>query len=183
MKNLLGIGTAGSKIANNFKGYENYKIYTISNESSTTNCKFNFSIEERDSAEEYENSNYKSIEKFLKQIKDEVTVFVCGASTSSAITLRVLEPLYRSGVSIDVVYFAPDISVLSGDPVLQERTVRGVLQEYSRSGVFRGITLVSNKTLESIPESINVFEYYEQINEVFANSYHCLLYTSPSPRD
>ena len=56
----------------------------------------------------------------------------------------------------------------------QERVVRNVLQEYARSGLFEDITIDSNIILENLVDTINVFEYYEQMNEIFCSTYHMI---------
>ena len=170
MKNILALGNAACDIVAELEKYDIYKIYRICNQDREE--KNTYIIPELDSAEEYENLNILSKIKFLKSIKDEITFFVCGASKSSALSLKLLESLHKKDLKIKVVYFHPETEFLSEDQVLQEKTVRSVLQEYARSGLFEDITMVCNKTLEGFTESINVFDYYKQINSVFCDSYH-----------
>ncbi len=125
-------------------------------------------------AEEYENLKVISKIPFLKKIKDAVTFFVCGASRSSALSLKILESLHKKGVKIKVVYVQTDTEFLAREQVLQERVIRNVLQQYARSGLFVDITLVSSKKLENFVDSINVFEYHNQVNGIFCDSYHML---------
>ena len=173
MKNILGIGTAGAKIAGRLKERKQYKVYTLSPEVEK-NTKYNCKVETFDNPEDYENHDLTRVHKFLSTIQDACVVFVCGASNSSAITLRSLEQLHKSGVKMEIVYFKPEIEVLSEVKRLNERTVRHVLQEYARSGLFEKITLVENTILEKIAGSTNVFDYFDQINEVFTETYHMI---------
>ena len=112
--------------------------------------------------------------KILPKIQKDVTFFVCGASGSSALSLRLLESLDKRGVKIKVVYFMPALDFLSEEQRLQERAVRNILQEYARSGLFEDITLVSNKTIEGILGEVSVFDYYNQINKAFCDTYHMI---------
>tara|TARA_R100000908_G_C3724617_1_gene126153 strand:- start:87 stop:938 length:852 start_codon:yes stop_codon:yes gene_type:complete len=171
LKNILALGNAACDIVTRLEKYDIYKIYRICNQEREEK-KNTHIIPELDSAEEYENLNILSKIKFLRNIKGEVTFFVCGASKSSAFSLKLLESLHKKGLKIKIVYFHPETDFLSEEQVLQERTVRNILQEYTRSGLFENITLVCNKTLEGFTESINVFDYYKQINSVFCDSYH-----------
>jgi len=171
LKNILALGNAACNIVNALSRYNAYNIYRICNEDADPD-KNTYVIPELAHAEDYENLNILSKIKFLKSIKEEVTFFVCGASRSSALTLKILESLHKKGVKIKVVYFQPEIEFLSEEQILQERLIRNVLQEYARSGVFQDITLVANKTLENFSESLNVFDYYKQINSIFCDSYH-----------
>lgn len=173
MKNVLALGSAACNIVDSLKKYDTYKIYKIQN-NETENKKQEYTIPDMSSPEEYEDLDVLKEIKFLKQIKDEVTFFVCGASRSSAMALRILESIHKRGVRIKVVYFQPEIDFLSDEQALQERAVKGILQQYARSGLFDDILLVSNKVLESFVGSINVLDYYKQINEVFCDSYHML---------
>ncbi len=173
MKNILGIGTAGCNIVKQLATKKQYKIYSLSPEIEK-NTKYNCKIDELSSPEEYEKINLARVHKFLSTIKESCTVFVCGASNSSAITLRALEPLYKEGVKIGIVYFKPEVEVLSETKRLNERTVRHVLQEYSRSGLFEKIILVENTILEAMAGETNVFDYFDQINHVFTTTYHMI---------
>ena len=173
MKNILGIGTAGCNVARQLGYKKQYKVYALSPEVEK-NTKYNCKIDELSHPEEYENLDLTKVSKFLSTITDTCAIFICGASTSSAIALRALELLHRKGVKMNIVYFQPEIEVLSEMKRLNERTVRHILQEYARSGLFEKITLVENRTLETIAGSTNVFDYFDQINQVFTETYHMM---------
>lgn len=173
MKTILGIGTAGRNVAEQLAEHKVYKPYTICTENIKT-TKYNFNLPELDGPEEYEAMDMKKLEKWLSTIEKSCTVFLCGASNSSGLTLRALHFLHQNGVKLDIVYFVPEIEVLSEEKTLNERAVRGVLQNYARSGLFEKICLVSNLRLEEIAGSTNVFDYYSQINRVFTNSYYMM---------
>ena len=173
MKNILGIGSAGCNVAKQLGQKKQYKVYCLSPEVEK-NTKYNCKLEIYDNPEEYESLDLSRVDKFLSTIKGACTAFVCGASNSSAITLRALEILHKNDVKIDVVYFKPETEVLSEVKRLNERAVRHVLQEYARSGLFEKITLAENTTLEEIAGSTNVFDYFNQINQVFTETYHMI---------
>tara|TARA_R100001510_G_C7655316_1_gene214411 strand:- start:1765 stop:2604 length:840 start_codon:yes stop_codon:yes gene_type:complete len=172
LKNILALGTAACSIVEGLKKYKVYNIYKISN--NTNKAETSFKIPELETAEQYENLEVASKISFLKKIKEEVTFFVSGASKSSALSLRILEFLHKKQVAIKVVYFKPEVDFLSEEQFMQERLTRGVLQEYARSGLFQEITLICTKTIESLIESINVMDYYGQINTVFCDTYHMI---------
>jgi hypothetical protein len=172
LRNILALGSAACNIVDSLSKYTVYNIYKICNMPDKN--KNSFLLPELEKAEEYEALEIIPKIPFLKEIKEEVTFFVCGASRSSAISLRVLEVLHTRGISTRVVYFKPETDFLSKEQVLQERAIGGILQQYARSGLFVNFTLVSNKTLETFVDSINVFEYYKQINDVFCDSYHMI---------
>ena len=173
MKILLGLGTAGSNVVNQLAEHKQYKVYTVTPENEKT-TKYKFSMPALSHPEEYENMDMRKLDKFLSTITKECSVFLCGASVSTAVMLRALEPLHRKGVKINVVYFMPEVEVLSETKALFEHAVRNILQEYARSAVFEKITLVSNTVLEEIAGSTNVYEYFNQINQVFTSTYYMI---------
>lgn len=173
MKNILGIGSAGCNIAKQLGKKKQYKVYAISPDLEK-NTKYNCKIDLADKPEDYENIGLTKVHKFLSSIKGQCTVFVCGASNSSAVTLRALEQMHKDGTKMDIIYFKPETEVLSEVKRLNERAVRHVLQEYARSGLFEKITLVENTILEEIAGSTNVFDYFDQINQVFTETYHMI---------
>ncbi len=173
MKNILGIGTAGCKVAEQLSEYPAYQAFYISNEIKKTS-KFKFSLPELDGPEEYENMDMEKMHRWLNKIEKSCTVFLCGASESSAITLKALEHLSKKKVNIEVVYFAPEVEVLSETKTLCQRAIMGVLQNFARSGLFEKICLVSNLRLEEVAGSTNVFDYYNQINQVFTSTYYMM---------
>ena len=170
MNNILALGNAACNIVESLRKYETYNIYKIQNDPESS--KNTYIIPEFETAEEYEQLRCISKIPFLKKIKDSVTFFVCGASKSSAFSLKLLESLHKKNVKIKIVYFHTDMEFAGDEQTQQERVVRNVLQQYARSGLFENITLVSNKILENFIDTINVFEYYKQINEVFCSSFH-----------
>ena len=173
MKTILGIGTAGSNIVAQLGQYKVYQPYTIQTETKKT-TKYKFNLPELDGPEAYEAMDTTKLEKWLTTIEKQCTVFLCGASNSSGITLRALEILHKKGVKLEVVYFMPEIEVLSEEKTLQERACRGILQNYARSGLFEKICLVSNLHLEKIAGTTNVIEYFDQINHVFTSTYYMM---------
>ena len=168
MKNILGLGTAGSNVVSQLGKYKEYQAYTISTETKKT-TKYRFNLPELSGPEAYEEMDIKKLEKWLLSINKSCTVFLCGASNSSGLTLRALEILHRRNIKMDIVYFVPEVEVLSEEKTLQERLCRGILQNYARSGLFEKICLVSNLCLEELAGSPSVIDYYKQINEVFVN--------------
>tara|TARA_Y100001938_G_C8033334_1_gene401915 strand:+ start:369 stop:1208 length:840 start_codon:yes stop_codon:yes gene_type:complete len=173
LKTILGIGTAGSNVVKQLGEHKVYRPYTICTKNQKT-TKYHFNLPELDGPEEYESMDMVKLEKWLGTIEKKCTVFLCGASNSSGLTLRALHFLHQRGVKMDIVYFMPETEVLSEEKTLCERAVKGILQNYARSGLFEKICLVSNLRLEQVAGSTNVFDYYDQINRVFTGTYYML---------
>ena len=173
MKNILGIGTAGCNIVEQLSQYPVYDCFYISNEINKTS-KYKFALPGQPGPEEYESMDMTKLYKWIDKIKQKCTIMLCGASDSTGITLRALEHLHNNGVKLDIVYFMPELEVLSETKQLHERSVRGILQNFARSGLFEKICLISNTKLEENAGATNVFEYYNQINHVFTSNYYML---------
>ena len=139
-------------------------------------------IEQLDNPEDYESLDTTKINKVLLKVEESLTVFLSGANISTALTLRVLEPLHKRGVKIDIVYMIPETDVLSEKRRLHERSVRFVLQEYARSGVLEKVVMVSNPAIERLAEDVTVMDYYKEINTILANTYYMMdFYKNSTP--
>lgn len=173
MKNLLGIGQAACNVVGQLSQFPVYNCYYVSNEISRT-TKFKFALQGQEDPEKYEEASFTKLHKWIEKIEGQCTVFVNGGSDSSAISLRALEHLHKNGVKMDIVYFMPEVELLSEVKTLNERSVRGILQNFARSGLFEKICLVSNPALESLAGATNVMDYYDQINHVFSSTYYMM---------
>ena len=173
MKTILGIGNAGCNVVRQLSSHSVYQCYEISNEIPKTS-KYKFSLPTHEGPEQYETMDMEKLHKWLDKIEKKCTIFLSGASDSSGITLRALEHLHQKRIKMEIVYFVPETEVLSETKVLHNRSVMGILQNFARSGLFEKICLVSNLKLEELAGSTNVFDYFEQINRVFVDTYYML---------
>ena len=90
---VIGIGTAGCKVANSFS--KGHKKILIGPDKVPKTCK---------TVEDYENK-CPSLKKELTFSQKECWVFVCGASKTSGATLRILEKIKNK--KLNVVYMIP----------------------------------------------------------------------------
>ena len=166
---VIGLGTAGCNIADEFGKYPQYKIYKLNEgEEKSKNC---YNMPEVKAIDEYESASL-NLKTFFRGLRtgDDVLLVVCGAAKVSAATLRVLEHIQRCRIS--VLYIRPDRSLLPKDVSMHERVAFHVLQEYARSGVFEKIYLVDNKLVEKVLDNVPVLGYYERLNELIVNTIH-----------
>tara|TARA_B100000085_G_scaffold60353_2_gene53118 strand:- start:6036 stop:6905 length:870 start_codon:yes stop_codon:yes gene_type:complete len=173
LKNLLGIGPAGCQIVQQLNKNKNYQVYQILPSPKRT-TKYRFSLPLLQGPEEYEDMNMSDLNKWILKIERSCSVFLCGASSSTGITLRALETLHKKGVKMDIVYVCPEIEVLSESDRLHERSVRNIMQNFSRSGLFENICMVYNPSLEVAAGPTNVVEYYDQLNNILTSTYYML---------
>ena len=168
---VIGVGSAGCRIADSFAEYPQYTIYKIDND--LPKQKGNYCVERCSSVEEYE-EKAPSFKSFFRGIKtgDEVVFVVCGASAISALSLRALEAIQRARVKI--LYIAPDRSLISNKLHTHERVVFGVLQEYARSGKINELLLLDNKTLLEYVGHGTIYEYFKKLNNYVYTVVHTL---------
>jgi hypothetical protein len=107
---------------------------------------------------------------------------VSGASKVSACSLVLLEMLHQSKKNISILYIEPDTEFLSDNKIKNEKVVRNVLQQYTRSGLFNKICLVSTNSVEQICDNLTVSSFYSVINSRIAYCYHMIeLYKRSKP--
>jgi len=169
MISLVGIGTAGTNVANCFANNKEYDIYVLS-DNVTRSTKYKRKIKYQEKLEDYE-SSVPDLTKFFSSINNHVQVFVCGSARTANATLAILQ--YLKNKKVDIYYIEPDIDLLLGTTKLQERAIFGILQEYTRSGLFNSFTILSNPTLEESIGSVPIKKYFETINKTV---YYCVHY-------
>jgi hypothetical protein len=172
MISIVGIGNGASAIAEKFSQFPQYSIYMLNDKVEKSTGKVR-KLKRFKDPEEYE-SNVPDLTKYFSKIDDHVQVFVVGSSYSSNYTLGILSQIKDK--KIEVFYIKPDTTLLTGIPLLIERAVFGVLQEYARSGLFNSITLISNKSLEEALERVPIKKFYDHLNTSIASTVHYLNY-------
>ena len=172
MISIVGLGNAGSRIAEKFSDLSQYSVYCLNNSVKRTS-KYKFKLKSHGTPEEYEN-NIPDVKKFFKEVDEQVQFFVVGASLSSNYALGILQQIKDK--QVDLIYIRPDVELLAGVPLLMEHAAFGVLQEYARSGLLNSITLVSNLKLEQIIHDIPIKEYYNILNNTIQSTTHYINY-------
>ena len=176
---VIGVGTAGCRIADGFAEYSQYQIYKIDND--LPKQKGCFVVPAYSTVEEYE-EKCPSFKNFFRGIRtgDDIMFVVSGGSMISSICLKILEAIQRAQISI--LYVAPDTSLLANRAQMHERVVFHVLQEYVRSGVFEKMYIVKNDILENIIDNVPVVGYYDILNNLVVSTIHMInVYTNNQP--
>jgi len=163
---VIGLGTAGSKIAKAFSKFPQYETYGIN-----TAKESDITIKERHSHEEYD-KHFPSLKRKFKFTNTEVLVAVCGSAQVSGGILRLLHQL--KGNKTSVLYIQPDLALVSETQKTQERIVRNVLQEYARSGLIEMIYLMDNLQVEKGIGEVSILGYYDVLNQAIVNTFHML---------
>ena len=171
MDTIVGLGKAGCAIADKFAKYPQYKVFKIDSEGLDSKNKNNYVLSKQSSPEDYETS-VRSMKTFFKRITDDVLFILSGSGMISGSALQILKNLKDRNVNI--LYIKPDLEFLGHNNILQERVVRNVLQEYTRSGLFNRIFLVDNKRIEQILGEVPIIGYYDKLNELIVSTFHMI---------
>jgi hypothetical protein len=170
MDKIIGLGKAGCNIACGFEKYPQYDVYKIDHRhNDEINCYVYPYYEDPELYDAYS----PDLEYFFKHLSGEALFITCGGSKISSASLRVLQQV-KIKAEVNVLYIKPDVSELSGAELLNENAVFNVFQEYARSGVFKSLIIVENKTIETILGGLPVFGYYDRINETIVSTIHML---------
>jgi hypothetical protein len=164
--NIVGLGKAGCAIADCFSKFSQYNTYKFDSNIEGPNS---FNIPECSSHEEYE-QNCPDFSNELQNVSGQLLFVVCGAGKVSGCSLRLVEQF--SDVLVSILYVEPDRALLSEIEKVQETIVKNVLQEYTRSGVFDRIYLVSNSLIEKGIQNIPIMGYYDTLNQAIVNTLH-----------
>jgi hypothetical protein len=171
MISVVGIGTAGSAIAEKFTSVTNYDVYLLN--SAVHEDRRHFKLKTHENPEDYERG-VPELTNFFSDIRQRVQVFAMGSAMSSNYVLGILEQLQDH--DIDLFYIRPDIELITATPLLLEKIAFSVLQEYARSGLFKTITLISNADMERALDEIPIKAYYDTLNERIFSTIHYLNY-------
>ena len=168
METIIGLGSAGCNIADQFAKYPQYEIYKLDVGVSGKNCYY---LPEYNTPEEYE-ANIGDLTNVFSEIGGDILFVVGGSGNVSGGVLRLLEQLKHCNIS--VLYIQPNISMLGEKRTQQERLVYYILQEYARSGLFERLYLVSNLHVEDIIGGAPIMGYHEKLNETIVSTLHMI---------
>ena len=172
MITIFGIGTAGKNIASLFQQHKNYNIVTFTTQEESE-VEAHIRLESVSTPEQCED-NIPDLSACKTAISDHIQVILCGSSFSANYALGILEQVRDK--KIEIFYIKPDIDLLAGQAKLQENAVFGILQEYTRSGLFHNMTIISNTKVEEIIGNVPIKNYFSTLNQTIYYVIHYMNY-------
>jgi hypothetical protein len=163
---IIGLGSAGCKIADEFSAYPQYDIYKIDVGISGDRC---YSMPPKTTPEDYERA-VPDMSTFFADVSGDVLFIVGGGGKISGATLQILKQIKNS--TLHLLYIKPYAKALTKLGMLQDRVTFNVLQEYARSGIFKKMFIVDNTVLETIVGDVPILEYNKKLNEVLVSDFH-----------
>jgi hypothetical protein len=168
METIIGLGSAGCRIADKFTSYPQYEVYKIDSKIKGENT---FSLGTFQTPEEYE-KNVPDMCEFLKNISGDVLFIVSGGGKVSGALLQIMKQL--KNCAIHVAYIKPDNNSLTKNNMLHEKVVFNVVQEYARSGLFKRVFLFDNALIENLIGDVPIMEYNDRLNDIIVTAIHYL---------
>lgn len=167
--NVLGLGKGGCAIADLFSQYPEYKVYKADAGLKGKNC---FNIPTCKTIEEYE----EKLPEFkpLSKLKGETMFVLCGGGNVSGASLRLLEQIKHTQITI--LYVRPDPNLISAEIATKDRVTFSILQEFTRSGLFKKMVVISNSQVENLLGGLSIMEYYDSLNKVIVSTIHMINY-------
>lgn len=178
MSTVIGLGETGNAIADLFSEYPQYDVYKVRPGKRKGKYKNTYTIPTKSTPEQYD-TECPSLKTFLKGVGDDVLFVVNGSEAVSAASLRILESIKNKAIT--VLYVRPDLNFLSETQRLNERVIRGVLQEYARSAVFDRIYLVDMPLVAATLGEVPIKKYHDMIYNAITSTFHMINVFSHSP--
>ena len=181
--NVVGLGKAGCAMADALSVYPQYTVYKL--DVGLPRKGNTYPITRRDSHEEYDKCEIKLTQFISRMKKGTGVLFIMGGGgLISGASLQVLKQLHKKfNGSIDIMYIKPDVDMLSDLAKKQDKICYRILQEMTRSGVFRSMLLLSNPHVEEAMGEVPVKNYYEALNNFVAYAYHMVNVFTKTPAE
>ncbi len=180
--NVVGLGSAGCAMADALSVYPQYDIYKL--DVGLPRKGNTYPVAKKSSHEEYDSQEVKLSQFMSKMNKDSSMLFImAGGGVVSGASLQILKQLNKKFKgAIDIMYIKPDVEMLSELARKQDKICYRVLQEMTRSGVFRSMLLLSNPHVEEAMGETPIKNYYENVNNFIAYAYHMVnVFTHTKP--
>lgn len=177
MISLVGIGSFCSELVNKFSSYPQYEVYSIDTSENECNT---FVMAEFKNSEEYEKKCSKELKDFILDKNDEISVFVDGSEPISGIILAFLENFKKR--KINIYYVRSDLELMGNLEKLQDKITFSILQEYTRSGLFKTFVAFDKTNLETILNQVSILEMNDQLTNLISSTSHYInIYSNIKP--
>ena len=183
MINVVGLGAAGCAMADALASYPQYSVYKL--DVGLPRKGNTYPIKEQATHEAYDQSEIKLTQFMSRMEKNKNLLFImAGGGAISGASLQVLKQLHQKyPKTIDLLYIKPDVDLLSDVARKRDRICYRILQEYTRSGLFRSMMVISNPHVEEALGDLPVKTYYENMNNYVAYAYHMLNVFTHTPSE
>lgn len=165
MVNIVGLGKFSCDIADRFSGHPQYKSYKV--DFDLPKSKNTRGLVLHPNPEKIE-ERCPSMTYFLKGARGESHFFVEGRDPATAASLKVLEGMEHKRTN--VFYIHPEEVDLNGDIGKNENVAYHVLQEYARTGLFKGLYLIKTDEVERALGEVSLINYYDTLKDTVSST-------------
>ena len=169
MQTIIGLGSAGCKIADCFKTFPQYNVLNI--DTGLKKSKTAYNLKYQDHPEKYE-ASFKVPKGLLDDIQSEC-LFITSCGHVSSTSLKILQEVSKKS-KVQVMYLVPDKNNLTKTKKLHNNLLFNVFQEYARSGVFESVFLVDNKKISDIIGPVPILKYWDSVNQLICATYNMI---------
>ena len=169
MDTIIGLGSAGCNIVDEFTKYSQYRGYKL--DVDLKEGQYTFPLKRFGNLEDYER-NCPDLTHFFEGVEGEILFVIGGAGKISSAALAILR--YLKHCQINVLYIKPDLTFIGKEAKLLNNLTYNVLQEYARSGVFKRLYLVDNVILEKVTPDVTVKNFFHKLNEAVVSTFHMI---------
>jgi len=166
---IIGLGNAGCNIVDKFAQFPQYLTYKL--DVGLERTPTTFPLKRHEKFEEYE-EKLPSLKSFFKDVDGEILFVVAGSGKVSSAALQILQ--YLKKCKINILYIKPELSLLNKHQARLEKLVYNVFQEYTRSGVFERMYIISNEEVAQVVGDISVKNHNNKINEMIVSTIHMI---------
>ena len=163
MKSIITIGTPAVYFGNFLESYPEYTLYSFNH----THAEFKVPVFA--DVERYEES-LTGLKKYLSTLGDDVVCVVSGGEVISLVTLQILKKVKNK--NIEIVYLQPRLDILNKTGMMVHNLVHGVLQEMTRSHVFKRFYLFDLELAKKVTPNTILSEVSEKVASICAQHYH-----------
>jgi len=163
--NVVGLGKFSCDVADNFSSNAQYSTYKIDFDLPKSKKSRGLSLHQNPEKIE---EKCPSMSYFLKQARGESHFFLEGRDPSSAASLKILEGMDHKRTN--VFYIHPEEMDLNGNTGKNENVAFHVLQEYSRSGLFKNLFIFKTDEIEKAIGEISLINYYGILKDTISST-------------
>lgn len=164
MKTIICLGDKACDVGERFENNDRYNVKLIDIDIEGDNC---YSIDKQKTPEEYE-EHTPVLKQFFKDVTQDVLFIINGDSQVISCSLKILEQIKNKQITI--IYLQPELEFLSNITNLQNKLAFKVLQEYTRSGLFKEMIIFDEKNIESILGDVPIMNINDVYNDLIFKS-------------
>ena len=173
MVNVVGLGKFSCDIADNFSSNTQYSTYKI--DFDLPKSKKSRGLTLHQNPEKIE-EKCPSMSYFFKAARGDSHFFMEGRDPSSAASLKVLEGMDHH--KTNVFYIHPEELDTRGPAGKNENVAFHVLQEYSRSGLFKNLFIFKTDDIERSIGEVSLINYYGILKDTVSRTVQLVDYFS-----